>query len=230
MGASLTQPLAIVPQEISRPDVSWIKKNVSVLGVARALGLRIQRGKTRCWRVENHRNGDADPSLSFYEKGNRCRCFVCDMRGGHSNVDLVMGFLGCDVGSAVRWIAECFPVPNVKVGRPAGKILPSAVPYRVGVLGSEWEIIARSGMWGMLSAAERSILLALYEWQDVETGLTRLSYRAIMRYSGVKKWRMFRAPSNSLAGCTLYKCTVGSASASLVNVPGIASPSTTLNF
>ncbi|HTC67629.1 MAG TPA: hypothetical protein VK685_10880 [Candidatus Acidoferrum sp.] len=41
------------------------------------------------------------------------------------------------------------------------------MPYRVGVLGSEWEVIARSGMWGMLSAAERSILLALYEWQDV---------------------------------------------------------------
>jgi hypothetical protein len=42
-------------------------------------------------------------------------------------------------------------------------------------------------MWGMLSAAERSILLALNEWRDVETDLTHLSYRAIMRYSGVSK-------------------------------------------
>jgi len=82
------------------------------------------------------------------------------MRGGHSNVDLVMAFRNCDFGSAVRWIAEHFPVPNVKVGRPVGKTLPSAMPYRVGVLGSELEIIVRSGMWGMLSAAGRSILFS----------------------------------------------------------------------
>jgi hypothetical protein len=42
-------------------------------------------------------------------------------------------------------------------------------------------------MWGMLSAAERSILLTLEHFKDSETGLTRLSYRAIMRYSGVAK-------------------------------------------
>ncbi len=45
----------------------------------------------------------------------------------------------------------------------------------------------RAGMWGMLSAAERSILFTLYAFQDSDTGLTRLSYRAIMRYSGVAK-------------------------------------------
>jgi hypothetical protein len=98
-----------------------------------------------------------------------------------------MGILDCDFGSDVRWIAEQFPVPNVKVGRPAGKTLPSALPYRAGVLGSEWEVIVRSGLWGVLTAAERSILLTLYAWQDVDTGLTRLSYVAIMRYSGVAK-------------------------------------------
>jgi hypothetical protein len=109
------------------------------------------------------------------------------MIGGHSNIDLVMGVLGCNFGSAVIWIAERFPVPNVKVGRPAGKRLSSALPYRTGVLGSEWEVIVKSGMWGALTAAERSILLTLYAFQDVDSGLTRLSYRAIMRYSGVRK-------------------------------------------
>ena len=167
--------------------MSWIKKHVPILGVARVLGLQIRHRKARCWRVENHRHGDADPSLSFIAKHNRCRCFVCDMKGGHSNLDLVMGVLDCDFGAAVLWIAERFPVPNVRAGRPAGSTLPSAMPYRVGVHGSEWEIIVRSGMWGMLSAAERSILLTLDEWRDVDTGLTRLSYRAIMRYSGVAK-------------------------------------------
>jgi hypothetical protein len=186
---TLSHPLVSGPQiqEISRPDVAWIKKHVSVLDVARELGLRIRHRKTKCWQIENHRHGDAHPSLSLFEKRNRWRCFVCDMRGGHSNIDLVMGILDCDFGSAVRWIAEHFPVPNVKVGRPAGKSFPSAAPYRVGVLGSEWEVVVRSGMWGVLTAAERSILLTLYAWQDADTGLTRLSYRAIMRYSGVAK-------------------------------------------
>jgi len=32
-----------------------------------------------------------EPSLHFYERRNRVRCFVCDMRGGHSSIDLVMG-------------------------------------------------------------------------------------------------------------------------------------------
>jgi hypothetical protein len=181
--------LAVVPASdaVSRPDISWMKKHIPILGVARALGLTIRRGKAKCWRVRNHRHGDADPSLSFFEKRNRCRCFVCDMRGGHSNIDLVMGVLDCDLGSAVQWIAERFTVPNIKVGRPSGTDLASPPPYRVGVHGSEWEVIVRSGMWGALTAAERSVLLTLDKWQDIESGMTRISYQAIMRYSGVGK-------------------------------------------
>src|SRR5437763_16764218 len=102
--------LAIVPsaQEVSRPDISWIKKNVKVLEVAKALGLRIRQRRAKCWRPENHTHGDAEPSLHFFERRNRVRCFVCDMRGGHSCVDLVMGTLNLNVGDAVRWIAERF--------------------------------------------------------------------------------------------------------------------------
>jgi hypothetical protein len=177
--------------------------------VARALGLRIRHRKAKCWRVENHQHGDADPSLSFFEKRNRCRCFVCDMRGGHSNVDLVMGVLDCDLGSAVLWIAERFTVPNVKVGRPAGNALASPAPYRVGVYGSEWEVIVRSGMWGALTAAERSVLLALDKWQDVDTGVTRLSYRAIMRYSGVAKLGNVSSAIKELKRIHALQCVSG---------------------
>jgi hypothetical protein len=179
--------VVLASDAVSRPDISWLKKNVPVLGVARALGLTIRRRKAKCWRVEKHRHGDLDPSLSFFEKRNRCRCFVCDMRGGHSNIDLVMGVLGCDLGSAVQWIAERFTVPNIKVGRPSGSALAAPTPYRVGVHGSEWEVIVRSGMWGAMTVGERSILVTLDYLKDSETGLTRLSYRGIMRYSGVKK-------------------------------------------
>jgi hypothetical protein len=180
--------LAVVPrsEERSRPDIAWIKKNVPILAVGKALGLRIRRRRAQCWRPENHTHGDINPSLSFYEKGNRVRCFVCDMRGGHSNIDLVMGVLGVSAGEAVRWVAERFAVPNVKPGRPVGsRSDDSVLPYRVGVSGSDFEILVRSGTFGQFSPAERSILLTLLAFKDAETGITKLSYRAIMRYAGV---------------------------------------------
>jgi len=164
-----------------------MKKHVSILEIARALGMSVRRGKAQCWRTENHSHGDANPSLSFHTKRNRCLCFVCDTKGGHSNLDLVMGVLACDFGSAVLWIAERFPVPNVKVGRPAGNTLVSPPPYRCGVHGSEWKVIIRSSLWGVLTPAERSILPVLDYFKDSDSGLTRISYRAISRYSGVKK-------------------------------------------
>ena len=183
----MSAPLAVVTcsQEISRPDIAWIKKNVSVLEVGKVLGLRIRNRRAKCWRPENHTHGDANPSLHFYERGNRVRCFVCDNRGGHSNVDLVMGVLRVNFGDAVRWIAERFAVPNVKPGRPVGQSTMEPAPYRVGVNGSEFEILVRSGMFGQLSPAERSILVVLEHWRDPDSGLTRLSYRALMRYGGI---------------------------------------------
>jgi hypothetical protein len=107
------------------------------------------------------------------------------MRGGHSNVDLVMGVLGVSVGEAVRWIAERFTVPNVKPGRPVGQRDAQAVPYRVGVNGSEFEVLVRSGMFGRLPAPERSILVALAHFRDPDSDLAQLSYAGIQRYAGV---------------------------------------------
>jgi hypothetical protein len=179
--------LAVVPSllETSRPDIAWIKKNVSILEVGKALGLRIRHRRAKCWRPENHAHGDADPSLYFYERCNRVRCFVCDLRGGHSSVDLVMGTRGVNVGDAVRWIAERFSVPNIKPGRPVGSRESQPVPYRVGVHGSEFEVLVRSGMFGKLPAPERSVLIALAHLRDPDSGLTRLSYAGIIRYSGL---------------------------------------------
>lgn len=197
MSASLR---AVLPtHEFFQPDISWIKKNVSILDVGRALGMPIHRGRARCWRPENHRNGDADPSLRFLEGKNRVRCFVCDMRGGHSNVDLAMGVLGVGLREAVLWIAEQFAVPNVKRGRPVGSRPAELAPYRVGVQGSELEVLVRSGVFGRLTAAERSILVTLAIFRDPETSLTRISYAAIARYAGVASRTTISAALKQLA-------------------------------
>lgn len=182
----MSASLAVVPRsdECSQPDAGWAKKHISIFEIAKALGMRIRHRRVRCLRPENHAHGDADPSLHLYERGNTFRCFVCGLCG--SNIDLVMGCLGIPFGEAVRWTSARFPVPNVKLGRPVGRRSgESVLPYRVGVSGSQWEVIVRSGMWGAMSAAERSILVVLDCFKDSETGITRMSYAAIMRYSGV---------------------------------------------
>src|SRR5262245_22948524 len=116
-GVTMIASLAVVPRlGATRPDISWIKKHVPIFEVAKALGLRIWRRRVHCVRPESHSHGDADPSLHLYEKGNRYRCFVCELRG--SNVDLAMRVLGMGVSDAVQWIADRFTVPNVKPGRP----------------------------------------------------------------------------------------------------------------
>jgi hypothetical protein len=76
-------------------------------------------------------------------------------------------------------------VPNIKAGRPLGARKKEPAPYQVGFQGSPFEVLVRSGMFGELSAAERSILICLETLKDHESGLTRLSYQAIQRYAGV---------------------------------------------
>jgi hypothetical protein len=184
--SAMNPALALVPNptETLYPDIAWIKKNVPVLGIAKALGMRIRRGRAQCWRSSNHNHGDRDPSLCFHERRNRARCFVCDMKGGHSNIDLVIGVLAVDFGDAVRWIAERFTVPNIKAGRPLGPSNREPKPYRID-LGDDLQVLVRSGLFGQLSAAESRILVALYVFKNPETGLSHLSYQALMRYSGV---------------------------------------------
>lgn len=178
-------PLAVVPpiQEVAQPDLSWIKKHVPVSAVGRSLGMHIRKGKARCWRWRRHANGDANPSLHFFERHNRVRCFVCDMRGGHSCVDLVMEVLGIELSPAIRWIAERWTVPSVKPGRPLGRGAKEPAPYQVGFSGLE--VVVRSGMFGELSATESRILVVLEMFKDRDSGATRLSYAAICRYAGL---------------------------------------------
>jgi hypothetical protein len=174
---------AAVPE---RPDVAWIRKHVPVLDVARELGLEVFGSTTaRCWRPQNHSRGDADPSVRFHHRKNKARCFVCDVIGGMSVIDLVMGVLNCDFPAAVAWICERFPVPQAKRGRPIGQRSRWPQHYRVGASGSEFELLIRSGLWAQLSPSQRSILPVLLAFRDSDTGLTTVSYRGLMRYAGV---------------------------------------------
>lgn len=167
-------------------DIEYIRGKVSVVEVARELGLRVKsRTVAHCWRVDNHRNGDADPSIRFQLRKNRWCCFVCDLKGAASNIDLVMGVLACDFRSAVNWITERWPVPSAVKGKHV-KVRRGWNPaYRVEVNGNRIEWLVRSCFWAELTPEQRSILVVLDAFTDRETGLATISYRGLCRYAGV---------------------------------------------
>ena len=148
------------------------------------LGLRVSDYRARCWRTENHRNGDAKPSLSFQKKTNRGMCFVCDQHTW-STIDLVMLVRECDLRTAVAWITVTFPVPLLPKGSHITKREAWFPRFHSGVDESVLTMLIRSGIWSELTHAERSILPVLVTFVDRDTGITEISYRGLMRYSGV---------------------------------------------
>jgi len=167
------------------PDLEFIKQKVPIQDVARQLGLKVRgRYRAHCWRFENHRNGDRNPSITFWLKKNRGRCWICDARS-FSNIDLVQTVLGFDLRESVSWIAERFPVPTVPHGKHIGKTQRWNPFYRVGTSHTQFELLVRSGIWGELTPAQKSLLPVLDVFTNDDTGDACISYRGMMRYSGI---------------------------------------------
>jgi hypothetical protein len=166
------------------PDLEYIRKKVSIIEVARELGLTVNGYRAPCWRTESHRNGDANPSVGFRKKQNTGRCFVCDVHTW-SNIDLVMFVRGCDLRSAVAWIASRFHVAELPKGSHIKKREAWHPGFRSGDTESVVEMLVRSGLWCTLTHAERSIVPVLCTFAQRDSGISEISYRGLMRYSGV---------------------------------------------
>jgi hypothetical protein len=168
-----------------RADLGYIKKNVPIEDVARKLGLVVCRGhRARCWRPEHHAHGDADPTLRFDVRKNRVRCFVCDLTGGMSNIDMVMGVRDYDFPNAIRWICDLFLVPPARRGAPLGPRHTWPEVYKVGLTGFDLEWMVKSGLWATLTPTQKAILPVLLAFRDSEIDRP-ISYRGLMRYGGL---------------------------------------------
>lgn len=178
--------MAVSPGTYVQPDLEYIKNHISVITVARDLGLHVIGCKARCWRGDSHKNGDADPSIGFHKKTNRWRCFVCDP-GSCSNIDLVMSFLDMSLREALEWFCATYYVPQIPRGRHSSTQSRWKPRFRVGVTGfALMETLVQSGLWAALTPPERAILPVLLNFSSPETGITEISYKGIMRYSGVR--------------------------------------------
>jgi hypothetical protein len=170
------------------PDARWINRALDIRLVAHALGIQ---GRTddrfHCWNPQNHRNGDADPSVRYWKAGNRLRCFVCDRRAV-GVIDLVMEVQNTDFNSAVGWIAGQFAVQEI----PARKRQERAERRRLDGITHPIDYLIRSHIFSRLSAPTQAIAPTLAAFSDKPEGISdsprtlTISYAALVRYSGLR--------------------------------------------
>jgi len=170
------------------PDLTYIRRNISIEDVWNCLadecGLEpVNNHMTRCFRPENHQNGDRTPSFHF-SKNNKCKCQACDSSGPYySNLDLVQKVWHCDLPWAINWFCCHWEIPRTRPGRPAGTHKPVMMPYRVGH-GGPLEAIVRSGLFGEMSFAAGKLLTVLTTVRN-EHDECDWSYPSLQRAAGI---------------------------------------------
>jgi len=181
--------------ELGIPDLKWVNRYLAIEEVSRKLNLRFgEHGKLHCWHPERHQHGDRTPSVGVWRRQNKVKCFGCQTRL-IGPVDLVMDVLQIGLPDATSWIAANFQVPQI----PKGKHLrePHRHIFPVGCE-SPMELLVRSGLWARLAPPTQRlvpVLLGLAEPGAGDRLTLRISYRALMRYSGI---RSFNSVSSSL--------------------------------
>jgi hypothetical protein len=190
------EPVSRTGKANSIPDLKWINRSLPIAEVARKLGLRFgERGMIHCWHPDRHQHGDRTPSASIRKTNNTIRCFGCGTKP-MTVVDLIVDASGITVADAARWLDQNFEVRRIRPRRHlagAG----SQRPYKVG-MEQPIELLVRSGLWAYLSAPAQRIapvLLSFAEHASRETFRVEISYRGMMRYSGL---RSFNAVSGAL--------------------------------
>ena len=174
-----------------------MRRSIPIRAVAEQLGLRIAGKLVHCWRPEKHQHGDRTPSVGLQERRNIARCFVCDSRP-LSPIDLVESVLKLDLFAAVRWLGSRYQIPDAPKGKHIEHQGRWPERFQVGRSSSGLEVLIRSGIWACsLTPAQRSILPVLEAFADV--GNVTISYRGIMRYSGV------RSPSTVAAALRRFR-------------------------
>lgn len=92
----------------NRHSLEKFKSAISIIEVAKDLGLEPMRGKVRCWHPTRHANGDRTPSVSLSQEKGLFKCFVCpDVKG--DVIELVCQVRNVRFGQAIDWLAEQYP-------------------------------------------------------------------------------------------------------------------------
>lgn len=93
---------------MTNEELKQFKAALSITAVAETLGIKVERGRCRCFFPVRHVHGDRTPSVSVSEERGFFRCWVCDdVRG--DVFSLVQIVKNCSFLEAVNWLAETYP-------------------------------------------------------------------------------------------------------------------------
>jgi hypothetical protein len=178
------------------PDARWINQKLDIRRVAVLLEIRHTGDRWHCWRPQNHRNGDADPSVRYWAEMNRLKCFVCP-GAAIGAIDLVMEVSNCTFEQALEWLATKFEVPMIPARQKSER---TGAPRRYLEQHMEpMELLVKMHIYQHLGRAARllaPVLLAVSEKTSALGESPRtvtISYAAIRRYSGIKSPNSIRA-------------------------------------
>ena len=168
------------------PDLKFINRNVPINDVAQALNLqRSANGLWHCWRPNLHKNGDRTASVSIWKRPNTVKCFGCQI-GPLKPADVVKAVLNLSsIGDAARWIAGRFDVPSLARGKHIDR--PERLTWTFG-FESELGLLIRSGLWAQLEPGTQRVVPVLLDFvshNPEECGALRISFRTLMRYTGI---------------------------------------------
>lgn len=206
MQSQAENKIALSPEghESRLPDLLYIKSRIPILYVAEKLGITPEHGgatwtRARCFRPENHKNGDRTPSLNFQTKRNKYMCFACDDRL-HSNIDLVMAVKGCTLLQAIHWFDKEYPgIPRIKERKKEG------FAFRVGV--DEFrgpDDLVRAGLVPHLTYSSLRVFTILAAFRDGRD-VTEISYQTIKLRSGIASNHTVRRAIRHLEGLSLLE-------------------------
>jgi len=167
------------------PDFKYINQ-IPIVELARKIGMEFgDSGNMVCWHAERHK--DREPAfLTVLTKLNRIRCHACGS-ASMSVIDMLV-----DIGNFDSQLtaAQCFAselnAPKIPKGSHLKNPDALAVPP---ALKEPLALLIRSGVWANLSVPVQRLIPVLLEFTEWEEecleGTLRLSYRAMMRYSGI---------------------------------------------
>jgi hypothetical protein len=184
------------------PDLKWVNRHLPMQDVAVKLDLRFgDTGLIHCWKPEKHKNGDRTASVSIHKKFNTAKCFGCDSKP-QSVIDVVIEARSECLNEAVAWLDANFTIPRIAKRKHLDSE-PLRRPNRVGYE-DPIGLLVRTGIWGTISTSAQRIAPVLLAFAEPDESrrdhfTLQISYRALMRYSGVHSNNAVSAALNELA-------------------------------
>jgi hypothetical protein len=169
---------AIRCRQYPRYNLKRMNQEIPIGEVAQRLGLTVRGTAAFCWRMENHSNGDHQPSMYIERRNNRIRCAVCDDKS-LSPLDLIMARQNlAKMGYAIQWMVEQFSDLAQRLIAEAE----NSAAARSDVAIPRWLIA--DGYLASLPCESQSVLVSLLGRQ--QAGSISFAYWEIMQDTGIR--------------------------------------------